>query len=197
MKIRLASAFAAGLLLAASVFAQAPDPNSNAAPPSGGQQAGGNGARGQRGGFGGGQGAMGRGVSGTVTEAAADHFTVKSFTGDTYTVKFTADTRMMKQAAGQRGMGGGFNREDGQGQGQAGGQQGGNRRQGQGRGFGGNPPQPIKAADIKVGDVIAAMGELDAAQKSVGATVIMQLDPERAKQMQEMEASYGKTWLIG
>ena len=41
------------------------------------------------------------------------------------------------------------------------------------------------------------MGETDAAAKSVGAVTIMQIDPERAKQMREMQANYGKTWLAG
>ena len=41
------------------------------------------------------------------------------------------------------------------------------------------------------------MGEVDAAAKSVGAVVIAQLDPERARQMREMRANYGKTWLMG
>ena len=41
------------------------------------------------------------------------------------------------------------------------------------------------------------MGEIDATAKSVGAVMIAQLDPERAKQMREMQANYGKTWLMG
>jgi len=31
----------------------------------------------------------------------------------------------------------------------------------------------------------------------VGAVVVLQLDPERAKQIREMEANFGKTWLMG
>jgi hypothetical protein len=38
---------------------------------------------------------------------------------------------------------------------------------------------------------------VDAAAKSVGAVVIAQLDPERARQIRERLASYGKTWLQG
>ena len=41
------------------------------------------------------------------------------------------------------------------------------------------------------------MGELDPNAKSVGATMVMQIDPERAKQMREMQANYGKTWIMG
>jgi hypothetical protein len=48
-----------------------------------------------------------------------------------------------------------------------------------------------------VGDVIAALGEIDITAKSIGATVVFQMDPERAKQMREMQANYGKTWLMG
>ena len=58
-------------------------------------------------------------------------------------------------------------------------------------------PQAIKASDIKVGDAIGASGEIDANAKSVGAVVIFQIDPERAKQMREMQANYGKTWIMG
>jgi hypothetical protein len=134
---------------------------------------------------------MGGGLMGTVTEAAADHFTIKTDTGETYTVHFSVNTRMMKQGAGMRDRG-----ERGQGG------QGGQAREGgegdeRGQGAGGNPPQPIKPADIKVGDAIAAMGEIDSAAKSVGATAILQIDPERARQMREMQANYGKTWLMG
>ena len=59
------------------------------------------------------------------------------------------------------------------------------------------PPQTLKPTDIKVGDPIAAVGEADAATKSVGAVIIVLIDPERARQMREMQANYGKTWLMG
>jgi hypothetical protein len=137
--------------------------------PSPGQNSGrGNGGGyGQRGGMGGGMGMMGRGLMGAVTEVAADHFTVKTEMGDVYTVHFTANTRIVKQPAGMRGPGGG------------------------------SPPLEIKATDIKVGDAIVAAGDTDATAKSVSATRIVQLDPEAAKRMQEMAASFGKTWLQG
>ena len=60
-----------------------------------------------------------------------------------------------------------------------------------------DPPIAIKATDIKVGDIIVAGGEIDENAKSVGAVMVMQLDPERVKQMREMEANFGKTWLMG
>lgn len=139
--------------------------------------------------------AGGRGVMGTVTEIASDHFVVKSEDGQVYTVHFSVNTRMMKQPAGARGFGafnGGMVRGDGQGRGQGTGQNG-------GRGFGGQgvPPEPIKATDIKLGDAIGAMGEMDQSAKSLGAVAIVLLDPETARRMEEMRANYGKTWLQG
>ena len=123
------------------------------------------GQRGGRGGWGGMSG--GGGVTGTVTEVLADHYIIKTDGGETYTIQFSANTRIMKQMARQRGEGGG------------------------------NPPQPLKSTDIKVGDAVAALGEVNAAAKSVGAVVVLQLDPERAKQFREMQANFGKTWLMG
>lgn len=115
---------------------------------------------------------MGRGTVGTVTAVTADHFTIKTELGETYTIHFSVNTRMMKQPAGPRRT-----RDE------AGGER--------------TPPQPIKATDIKVGDAIAAGGEVDAGAKSVGAVYILLIDPERAKEMRAMEANYGKTWLMG
>jgi hypothetical protein len=136
------------------------------------------------GGFGMGMGvAGGRGVMGTVTEVAADHFIIKSEDGQTYTVHFSVNTRIMKQPAGSR-IPGGMRGRGGQ---------------GAGAGFpqGGTPPETIKATDIKVGDAIGAMGEVDQSAKSIGAVAVVQLDPETARQMAEMRANYGKTWIQG
>ena len=213
MRIGFAAAFALALALTTTAMAQDQGSGSGSAAPAGqnsntqsqsgaGQngsqdngQGGGYGRRGGRGGgFGMGMGGGWRGVTGTVTEAASDHFTVKSFSGDTYTIHFSTDTRMIKQGAGSAMRGGGQGPGGGD---AAGGGEGRGQGRGEGRGFGGNPPQPIKAADIKVGDAISSMGEIDATAKTVGAIAIVLLDPERAKQMQEMEANYGKTWLMG
>jgi hypothetical protein len=185
MKSRLLLAIATAVLFTAIANTQ----DSGSTPPAGQNSGSDNGGGyGQRGGRrGGGMGMMGRGVVGTVTEAAADHFTVKTETGEVYTVHFSANTRIMKQPAGMRGpgeMGGG----------EAAGQGGGMGRGGYG---GGTPPEEIKAGDIKVGDAIGAMGEIDTTAKSVGAMRIMLLDPETAKRMEEMEANFGKTWLQG
>jgi hypothetical protein len=185
MKLRLLPALFAALALTAAAVAQ--DPGS---PPPAGQNPNQNSSRGNGGGNGqrGGRGGMGGGnrLFGTVTEVAADHYTIKTETGDVYTVHFSADTRITKQPAGMRGPGGG-----GQGNGGGGGYGRG------GNGGGGNPSQEIKATDIKVGDAIAAAGDIDATAKSVGATRIVQLDPDAAKRMQEQAASFGKTWLGG
>lgn len=57
--------------------------------------------------------------------------------------------------------------------------------------------QPAQASDLKVGDVIVAMGKADEQAKTIGAVIVAVLDPEQVKQMHEMQASYGKTWLAG
>jgi hypothetical protein len=60
----------------------------------------------QRGGRGGGMGmGMGRGTVGTVTEAAADHYTIKTELGEIYTIHYSVNTRIVKQPAGQPGRG--------------------------------------------------------------------------------------------
>jgi hypothetical protein len=143
-------------------------------------QQGGRGMRGGMGGFPGG----GRGVLGTVTEVAADHYTIKTDAGETYTVHYSVNTRIVKQPPGQ---GGGGRRGGNGGGGNGGGGENGQRAQ----------PVTLKPADIKVGDIITAGGEMDDAHKSIGAVFVALIDPERAKQLREMQANYGKTWLAG
>lgn len=179
MRIRVFHVLFLSLALSAFVSGQDPNPgqDQNSAPPPA-QNGGGYQRPGGRG-FGGG-GMMGRGISGTVTEAAADHFSVKTFAGQSYTVDFSDNTRFVKLQGGmggRRGMGGG----------------GGMGR----RGMGGNPPQQIKASEIKVGDAIMARGEVNTSTKTVGAVAVMELDPQMAQRMQQMTAEYGKTWLMG
>jgi hypothetical protein len=162
MKPRLIATVLLGIAFTAALFAQdATAPSSGLTPRAGGQS--------RRGGWGGGMG--GNGIAGTVTAVAADHYSIQTDSGESYTIHFSVNTRILKQSI-QRGQGGA-------------------------EGRGGNPPQPLKATDIKVGDAIGAMGEVDAAAKSVGAAVIVQIDPERAKEMRAMQASFGKTWLMG
>ncbi|HEU5349986.1 MAG TPA: DUF5666 domain-containing protein [Terracidiphilus sp.] len=174
MKARLFTALSLTLALAfaaASTHAQDPSSAPQAQDSGGGQQ----GPRGGRGMWGGGMMAGARGLMGTVTAVAADHYSVRTDTGEVYTVYFSVNTRIVKQRV-RRGQPG---------------------QSGSGYGAGGGGPEFLKATDIKVGDVIAAGGQLDASAKTVGAVFVVQLDPERARQMQQMEASYGKTWLMG
>jgi len=189
MKYRLLFA----ILVCAAFAAVAVTQDGRSAPAAGQNSSGGNGGgygqRGARGGFGG----MGRGLMGTVTDVTADHYTIKTETGDTYVVHFDANTRITRQPAGMRGPGAGPG--GGQSPGSAPGGNGGAGRGGYG--YGGNPPQQIKATDIKVGDVIGVMGDTDATAKTVAASRIMQLDPEAAERMKEMVANFGKTWLQG
>jgi len=156
------------LALALSAAASAQD--STTPPPS---QAQGGGQRAGGRGWGGGMG-MGRGAMGTVTEVTPEHYTIKTQAGDIYTVHYSVNTRILKQQARAEGA---ARSEGGPG--------------------GGNPPAALKPTDIKVGDAIAAMGELDPNTKSVGATMVMLIDPDRARQMREMQANYGKTWIMG
>jgi hypothetical protein len=173
MKARISLAILLAVALCVPVLAQDQNSPQDQSPASAaGQYRGG---YGQRGGGYGGMGMMGRGISGTVTEAAAGHFTVKNFQGDSYTVNFTGNTRIVKMQGGMRG----------------------GRRMGGGMGRRGNPPEAIKATDIKVGDAIAARGEVDSSAKTVAAVGIMLLDPQAAQRMQQMAADYGKTWLMG
>lgn len=114
----------------------------------------------------------GRGIMGTVTEIATDHFTVRTESGELYTVTYSVNTRIMKAPPRPA-----------------------NVQQDRGPYLG--LPIPIKPTEIKIGDAIGASGEIDPAAKSIGAVVIFQIDPDTAKRMREMQASYGKTWLMG
>jgi len=145
--------------------------------------------RGQRdrgfGGFAGGA----RGILGSVTEVAADHYTIRTDSGELYTIHYSANTRILKQPpGGRRFSADGSGRNNGARNGASEPDSGDAERQ---------APQPLKPTDIKVGDIVSAIGEIDPAVKSIGAVVVMQIDAERAKQMREMQANYGKTWLAG
>jgi preprotein translocase subunit YajC len=168
MNVRLFTVCALGLALGAGCFAQDPTAPSTGTGPAAGQ-------RGEHGMGPGGMAAMGHGIMGTVTEVAPDHFLVKNAANEIYTIHYSANTRVMKQPPPAPGA----------------------ARQERPMGGGGNPPTPIKPTDIKVGDAIAAGGETDDAAKSVGAVFVLLLDPERTRQMKEMQANFGKTWLMG
>jgi hypothetical protein len=54
--------------------------------------------------------------------------------------------------------------------------------------------QPVKAADIKIGDGIGAVGELDQPTKTVHALFVSLVSAEEVKKMKD---SFGKTWISG
>lgn len=54
--------------------------------------------------------------------------------------------------------------------------------------------QPVKTADIKVGDVVGAMGVLDAPTKTVHAVFVGVMDAEQVKRARE---NMGKTYITG
>ena len=191
MNLRHWPAFAAALVLIAVCSAQDSGSQGPQANPNGGRAGGGYGRRG--GGFGGGMGMMGGGLSGTVTEVAGDHYTIKTEAGEVYTVRYSANTRIMKQGVGQ---GQREQNRGGEGQGSAG--AGSDASQGMGA-LRRNPPQEIKASDVKTGDVIGVMSDPNepVTNKTVGAVAVVVMDPQVVQQMHAMEANYGKTWLMG
>jgi len=54
--------------------------------------------------------------------------------------------------------------------------------------------QPVKAADIKAGDGVGAMGEVDAAKKTVHALFVAIVDAEQVKKLRE---GLGKEYIAG
>ena len=54
--------------------------------------------------------------------------------------------------------------------------------------------QPVKPADVKVGDGVGAMGELDSAKKTVHALFVVVMDAEQVKKLRE---DMGKTYITG
>lgn len=110
-------------------------------------------------------------VRGTVTAAAADHLTIKTDAGETYEVALSPNTRIMKDQ--RLGAAAGVDRQPR------------------------NTPgtrQQIKAEDIKVGDGIGAMGELDAPKKTVHALFIAVMDADEVKRLRE---GMGKVFITG
>jgi hypothetical protein len=112
-------------------------------------------------------------VRGTVTAATADHLTIKTDAGDIYTVALSPNTRIMKD---QRMPGAaGADRQP---------------RNGSAAGT----RQPLKAEDIKPGDGVGAMGELDAPKKTVHALFVAVMDAEQVKKLRE---GMGKEYIAG
>jgi hypothetical protein len=54
--------------------------------------------------------------------------------------------------------------------------------------------QPVKLADVKVGDGAGAMGELDASTKTIHALFVTVMDAEQVKKMRE---GLGKVYIVG
>lgn len=54
--------------------------------------------------------------------------------------------------------------------------------------------QPAKIADIQVGDMLTAMGEVDAAARTIHAAVAMDVSAEQVKKLRE---GLGKEWIAG
>ena len=129
----------------------------------------------------------GNSVMGEVTAVAPDHFVVKSYAGETYTVHYGENTRFVKAPPGGSGQWAG-----------RGGAAGDTARpQGRSDDQMGMAPAQIKSTEIKVGANIAAMGEVDHSKREAGAMVVALMDPERADAMKQMIAGYGKTWVMG
>ena len=194
MKTRLLCAFVVAVALSAALFGQ----DAGSPPPDGqnsreNPDSGNGGGYGQHGGRGGGMGMMGRGLMGTVTEVPPTTTPSRPTPANVYTVHFSADTRIVKQrpacadpAAGVGAMA----RAEAAARVEAGVTVSAAARQ--------QSPAAAQATDIKVGDAIAAMGETRCRPPNPSsATAIVQIDPERAKQMREMQANFGKTWLHG
>jgi hypothetical protein len=135
----------------------------------------------------------GRSLMGTLTQVAADHAVVKSYQGETYTVRYDTNTRFIRQQVSMGGRGG-------EGRGAGGGWS--NAEDRGNRGNDSAPPSNLKPTNLKVGDDVEVMGPIvpdatDTAQKFVAATVVVVVDPERAQAMRERMASWAKTWLAG
>jgi len=132
------------------------------------QGAQGGGRRGQ----GGGQFAGMQRVAGEVLSVAGANVTVKAEDGSTMTIVTTDNTRMMK---GRGGFGGG--------------------QRGGGQNEGGSGPVSIKLTDLKPGDGIMALGNLDAPNKTLHAAILAEVAD--AAQLKTMRDNLGKTYISG
>src|SRR4051812_19964593 len=115
-------------------------------------------------------------VRGTVTASAADHLTIKTDAGEIYQVALSPNTRLVKD---QRVVAAATGTERKAGDAAPGRQQG---------------RQPVKVEDIKPGDGIGAMGELDAPKKTVHALFVMVMDADEVKRLRE---GMGKVFITG
>ncbi|MGC9158968.1 MAG: DUF5666 domain-containing protein [Terracidiphilus sp.] len=124
---------------------------------------------------GGGQWIARPGLRGTVTAVAAGHYTIQTATGAVYTVNLDANTRILRQMV--------WHGHPGEGSGN------GDRAP--------SGPQTIDPSGIRVGDRVSVLGQVEDASRSVAARLVLKLDPERARRLDALDASYGKTWLMG
>lgn len=116
---------------------------------------------------GGGQFAGMQRVNGEITAVSGATITIKTEEGLTMQVVTTDNTRVMR-AQGAPGQGG--------------------------RAQGGFDANPIKVADLKVGDVLQAAGNLDAPNKTIHAAFVVATDGATVK---AFRANLGKTYITG
>lgn len=105
-------------------------------------------------------------INGTVTAVSGDQITIKTPTGETYIVAVTTNTRLMRQ----------------------------NRTPGATPSDGPRQPTPLKIEEIKPGDGVGAMGEVDAPKKTVHALFVAVMDAEQVKRLRE---GMGKEYITG
>jgi len=105
-------------------------------------------------------------VRGTVTAVAGNDITIKTETGESYTVAVSANTRLMKDT----------------------------RTPGAQQTDGPRQPNLIKIEEIKPGDGVGAMGELDAPKKTIHALFVAVMDAAQVKRLRE---GLGKEYIAG
>jgi hypothetical protein len=105
-------------------------------------------------------------VRGTVTAVAGNDITIKTETGESFTVAVSANTRLLKE----------------------------NRVPGAQQTDGPRQPNLIKVEEIKPGDGVGAMGELDAPKKTIHALFVAVMDAAQVKRLRE---GMGKEYITG
>lgn len=105
-------------------------------------------------------------VRGTVTAVSGDQITIKTEAGESFTVAVSANTRLMRD----------------------------NRTPGAQLSDGPRQPNPIRIEDIRPGDGVGAMGEMDAPKKTVHALFVAVMDAAQVKRLRE---GMGKEYITG
>lgn len=125
------------------------------------------------------------GKVGEVTEAAPDHYMIRTSAKESYRINITEHTRIV-------GGAGHIRQTPPPPTGEAAANVPSRAPQG------GMVPSTIPASAIVAGDYITTVGEVDpASPNTVNASMIAKLDEERVKQLKEREAEFGKSWLSG